>query len=253
MEWNEITISKIESFIDVPIEKGDFRRVDRRFSGLAFAPCGKVVYYHGGKEYISDSTHVLYLPANEKYTLECFEGDICPILNFVCDFDRSEFLSFTVPDTSVFVEKYDKMKEKHYGADEDRHHFCLRELYDILAFLGRVSLPDEKGEYSRDAIRIMRKNLAKNELSNDSIAAMLNISTVYFRKVFYEEVGMPPMSYLRKLRMERAMELLKIPKKSVGEVAAEVGYSGIYPFSRVFKRETGMTPSDYAAKYKNAY
>ena len=64
---------------------------------------------------------------------------------------------------------------------------------------------------------------------------------------------MSPMAYLRRLRMEKAKELLKLPEKSVGEIAEEVGYSGIYQFSRVFKREALMTPSEYASRYKDSY
>ena len=76
---------------------------------------------------------------------------------------------------------------------------------------------------------------------------------LYFRKLFLREMGMSPMAYLRKMRIEKAKEYLKLPSMSVSETAYAVGYSGIYPFSRVFKRETGESPSNYSAKYRNSY
>lgn len=254
MEWNETVVSRIHSVFNIKVEEGKGGRVNRRFSGLVFAPHGKVVYYMNGEEYVSDGTNVLYLPAGGNYTYISLSDDVCPQINFDCDFDRCEFLSFPVSRISVYEEKFENLRKMYYNENGTHsHHACLAALYDILTSLDSESGLAEYGEYSRAAIGIMREEYSDAELSNDSIAARLNISTVYFRKVFQNDVGMPPIAYLRKLRIERAKELLRLPGKRVGEVAFEVGYSGIYSFSRVFKRETGMTPGEYADRYKDAY
>lgn len=254
MEWNESVVGKIHSVLNIKVEAGKGGKVNRPFSALVFAPKGKVVYYMNGEEYVSDGTNVVYLPAGSNYTFMAFEDDICPQINFDCDYDKCEFISFPVSRISVYEEKFEKLRQMYYSENGTRsHHACLAELYDVLASLDSESDLAEYGEYSRAAIRIMREEYSDTELSSDSIASRLNISTVYLRKVFLKDVGMPPIAYLRKIRMERAKELLRLPEKRVGEVAFDVGYSGIYSFSRVFKREIGMTPGEYADRYKDAY
>lgn len=254
MEWSKTVVTRIHNILNVIVKKDERGRVERNFSALVFAPKGKVVYRMNGEEYVSDGTNVIYLPAGGIYIFEAFEDDVCPLINFECDFDRCEILSFPVSDISVYEKKFKKLREIYYNDNSPRaHHACLMALYDIMASLEGEYDEMGHGEYSRKAIAIMAERLFDPLLSNTEIAHALNISTVYFRKLFSDELGTPPMSYLRKMRIEKAMELLRIPEKSVGEIATEVGYSGIYPFSRVFKRETGMTPSDYAAKFKDAY
>ena len=253
MEWNKSVVSKLHSILDINVEKGKGGKVNRHFSGLVFAKNGSVAYRMNGEEYVSDGTNVLYLPCGA-YTYEPLSDDVCPQINFECDFDRSEFLVFPVSNISVYEEKFENLRRMYYNENGTHsHHACLAALYDIMSSLDRESASSEYGKYIRMAISIMHGEYADPCLSNDRVAERLNISTVYFRKAFLKETGKSPMAYLRKLRMEKAKELLKLPEKSVGEIAEEVGYSGIYQFSRVFKREALMTPSEYASRYKDSY
>ena len=253
MEWNETVVKKIHSILNIPVEAGKSGKVARRFSGLVFAKSGSVVYRLDGEEYISDGTNIVYLPVAD-YTFEPTADGICPQINFECDFDKHEFLTFPVSDIGIYEEKFEKLRRMFYDENSSHsHHACFAVLYDILTSLDRESGASEFGEYSKAAIEIMRLEFSSPELSNDMIASRLNISTVYFRKLFLKEVGISPMTYLRKMRMEKAKEYLKLPSMSVGETAYAVGYSGIYPFSRVFKKEVGISPCRYASKYKNSY
>ncbi len=253
MEWNEIVVSKIHSMFNIDVAIGDGGKVNRRFSGLIFAKSGSVLYSMNGEEYVLDREHLVYLPCAD-YFYEPTENGICLQLNFECNFDIGEFLVFPISDVALYEEKLENLRRMFYEENgAHSHHACLAALYDILTSLDKESVSSEHGEYSRAAIDIMRSELSDPELSNDAIAQRLNISTVYFRKLFFRETGMSPMAYLRKMRMEKAKEYLKLPLMSVSETAYAVGYSGIYPFSRVFKREMGEAPSAYSAKYKNSY
>ena len=60
---------------------------------------------------------------------------------------------------------------------------------------------------------------------------------------------MAPTQYLRKLRMERALELLETSLLSIKEIAAKVGYNDSSHFMREFKKSYGSTPSQYRAAY----
>ena len=56
---------------------------------------------------------------------------------------------------------------------------------------------------------------------------------------------MPPKAYITQLRIRYACDLLKSGKYKIGDIAEEVGYKNVYYFSKVFKAQTGSTPSEY--------
>lgn len=253
MEWNEVVINKIHSIVNIDLEKDHGGKVSRRFSGLIFAKSGSVTYKMNGEQYILDADHMVYLPCAD-YSYETTGSGMCFQMNFDCNFDKKEFLVFPISDRELYEGKIEALRRAFYNeSGEHSRHGSFAAFYDILTVLDKESVSAERGEYSRAAIDIMRSELSEPELSNDIIAQRLNISTVYFRKLFLREMGMSPMAYLRKMRIEKAKEYLKLPSMSVSETAYAVGYSGIYPFSRVFKRETGESPSTYSAKYRNSY
>lgn len=254
MEINRIQISKIVSFFDSDVKTGEHRNVKRKCSGLVFAPSGKFVYRHDGKEYISDPTHILLLPEDGEYTIDCIKGDVCSLINFRCNFDKAKFVSFDVPDTAPYIEKYKKMRFEYYEKkDENKYHVCLSMIYDVLSMLETSGCENKIEEFAKSALRFMTENLGDASLSNEKIAAALSVSTVYFRKMFTEKLGSSPMKYLRGMRTEKARELLRVPNSSVSEIAEKTGYSSVYSFSRAFSKECGMPPSEYAGIYKNAY
>lgn len=72
------------------------------------------------------------------------------------------------------------------------------------------------------------------------------------RTVFYGKikaiVGMSPSDFLRSLRMQRAEELIVKSKMNFSQIAFSVGFSDPKYFTKCFKKETGMTPSEYRQK-----
>ena len=56
---------------------------------------------------------------------------------------------------------------------------------------------------------------------------------------------MPPSDFLRRLRMQRAEELIARSKMNFSQIAFNVGFSDPKYFTKCFKKETGMTPSEY--------
>ena len=83
------------------------------------------------------------------------------------------------------------------------------------------------------------------DISLDDVSREVDISPYYFSKVFKEETGANFIEYLTNVRMERAKELLKGSELSMKEICANVGYSDPNYFSRTFKRNVGVTPTEY--------
>ena len=91
----------------------------------------------------------------------------------------------------------------------------------------------------------MHKNYSDVSISNDSLAALCGVSTVYFRKLFTAAYGIPPMRYLKNVRINKAKELLIGDADSISAISENTGFGSVYAFSKAFKAETGVSPSGY--------
>ncbi len=106
---------------------------------------------------------------------------------------------------------------------------------------GSPSLPGYK---LRQITDWMAENVAE-EFNLDRLAARAGLSKFYFNRLFKTAMGMSPSRYHINLRLDAAKRLLRETKKSVVEVALDVGYANPSHFAQLFRRETGLAPSDY--------
>lgn len=83
------------------------------------------------------------------------------------------------------------------------------------------------------------------DLTMEEVAKNLGISCIYLSKLFKKETGQTFLEYLTNYRMERAKYILSKGDYKVYEVAEQVGYKTSQYFSSVFRKNTGMNPSDY--------
>jgi AraC family transcriptional regulator len=90
----------------------------------------------------------------------------------------------------------------------------------------------------------MAQHLAQ-EFNLDRLAAQAGLSKFYFNRLFKSALGLSPSRYLMTLRMGEAKRLLRETKRSVVDVGLDVGYANPSHFAQLFRRETGLSPSDY--------
>ncbi|MDI4644665.1 AraC family transcriptional regulator [Cohnella sp. F6_2S_P_1] len=76
---------------------------------------------------------------------------------------------------------------------------------------------------------------ATEGISVQQVASFAGVHRSYFSDVFAEQVGMPPMKYIQKIRMEKAISLLTETDATITEVALSLGYPNLYTFTRAFK------------------
>jgi AraC-like DNA-binding protein len=79
----------------------------------------------------------------------------------------------------------------------------------------------------------------------EALAEELNVSYPLFRRSFKETVGISPGQYHLNIRIEKACRLLKETSLSMKEVASQLGFESEFYFSRIFKRKTGISPTQY--------
>lgn len=110
---------------------------------------------------------------------------------------------------------------------------------------------ERKRRLSMDAQRLVRMAMAylhehfSGPISRWDLAQYVCISEDYLTYCFRQELGTTPMQYLQRYRVNQAKPLLKNSQKSITEIALEVGFTDSGYFSRVFRRQTGMSPEAF--------
>lgn len=95
------------------------------------------------------------------------------------------------------------------------------------------------------ALNHIINNYAKHSLSIHEYAQMCFMSDSRFSHLFREVTGTTPHKYILQKRIDNAKALLSGSDIKISEVAAYVGFSDPYHFSRVFSKDVGMSPSQY--------
>ncbi len=95
----------------------------------------------------------------------------------------------------------------------------------------------------------MEHNLSR-KVTLEDLARVVHLQSTYFSNLFSKQMGVPPMQYLNRRRVERAAALLFQGEARVEEIAEAVGFSDVYHFSRTFKRFMGLPPTRYRSQIR---
>ncbi|MBS7539731.1 helix-turn-helix domain-containing protein, partial [Ancylobacter lacus] len=100
----------------------------------------------------------------------------------------------------------------------------------------------------RRALEAMRQPLdARMTLAE--LADASGISRFHFSRIFKKHVGISPIAYLERTRIDRAKDLIQRAEMSLAEVAQTVGFADQSHFTRRFKHYTGHTPGAYSREH----
>jgi AraC-like DNA-binding protein len=122
-------------------------------------------------------------------------------------------------------------------------HLITRELFRDNAERGLLSL-----QFMDPLVAAMLADLDKRLSEPVTLAGLARrsgFSAQHLNRIFRKHLGVTPLQYLARLRLERGAELLREGRLTVAEVARRVGFADPYYFSRLFSAHHGMSPSDY--------
>lgn len=149
---------------------------------------------------------------------------------------------YQIPDKEYFLRLYDTFLAR----EEIFPGLSVQMCQNIHEYVEYTQLKEVK------PIRIAKQYIADHynqQLNLESISAKVGFNPAYFSSLFKKETGKNFMEYIMELRIKNAKQLLAATDYSLVEVAEEVGYSEIKYFSKIFKRITGLTPSEYRKLY----
>ena len=221
---------------------------NRTYWGISIKLSGETKYICGKQETISNQYKVVLLPKGSSYCFKSTGGE-CLLIDFDSDFTAESPIGFQIKNNSKAVDIFNKietlliLKPTYYKMQSKQL------LYNLLLLLFETEnnkyIPSQKLEYLTPAIEYIVQHYDDPDITGQFLSSLTSISYTYFRKIFTQSYGSPPMEYLTMLRMKKAAEMLKSDYSSIQSIATSVGYSSIYHFSKMFKKHFGVSPSKF--------
>lgn len=251
---SDLIINKVYSVSTIYTEKNaNAKRRNRPQWALVIKYEGETRYISNGKEYISNINNIALLPKGSNYDWSCKEAGYFSIIEFECEKTYNDIFSFNVKNGEQLhniikrMETGRTLQKTAYRLDE------LKDLYSIISSLIKTAeatyIHSSKKEKIMPAIEYIAQNYNKH-ICNDELASVTNLSTVYFRKLFKEVMGVSPISYIFSVKMNKAQKMLQSDYSSITDIAYSLGYNNLYEFSRDFKKYMGTSPLKYSKQTK---
>ena len=220
-------------------------RTEHRTYELGAGDCFLI---HPGQlvSYISDQNHPW------KYRWAAFTGKESDSWVLQAGFTPEQPV-LSIMEGSVVPASLQGMMEAFYANKESSHLKSLGYLYLIIGEAAEQlstssRLPGAGSQVKRTVkqmIHFMSSQYA-HPISIEQMCDSLGYNRAYLSRVFKQETGLSPVTYLLKLRIEKSRQLLRErPELSVEQVASSVGMTDALYFSRQFKRFCSQSPTSY--------
>ncbi len=98
------------------------------------------------------------------------------------------------------------------------------------------------------AVRYVEENMQRSDLTVEEMSRSMGMSRVHLYKKILALTGKTPIEFIRVLRLKRAAQYLRESQLSVAEIAYKLGFNNPKYFSKYFREEYGISPSDYQMK-----
>ncbi len=137
-----------------------------------------------------------------------------------------------------------------FKSAEDLKRMCANYLTNLAKNIYLLSnTKKQKTSSILSAMNFIKCNYHK-DISRDDVAYAVSLNPCYFSKFFKEQLGESFVSYLRRIRMEKAKTLLESADVTITAVSEKVGYADSKYFSKLFVDYTGVTPGEYRKSIK---
>ena len=264
---NNIDLSKIILkniyAVNVIMRKGKQTYVRKNRTNYAFSLKleGETIYTSKSKKYFSNIENLIMISKNSEYTYTSTEPGECIMIEFDADFENQnfDFLAFKLSKKSqyeisrlfTYMSSVWKTKRNNYLLK------CKSIFYEILS---EIKIENEQSYTNKNLTKIIEPSIdymsfhyEDVNISLESLAQLSGISTIYFRKIFFKVYKTSPIKHLINIRINKAKEFLRGDYISISDIAELTGFASVYTFSKTFKKETGLSPTEYRKNKLSQY
>lgn len=187
---------------------------------------------------------------NDEYS----EVSLEDFLNFVSSKETGPFITLKVSQKNEIITLLNRILKERENNDigsEFLNYLLVLELFVLISRALKMEWENSikhKSPKLKELIRISVNYINNNferDISLGDIAKFVFLSPSYFTRAFKEEMRISPISYLLKVRVERAKELLADTDQKISDIALSVGFSNQQRFNEIFKKYTNLTPLQY--------
>jgi len=222
----------------------------RRFHGFIIKLRGATEYTVGEHRWLLEAGQILFVPQGSSYQICQVEPGYSYVVNFTCPVELPMGKLPLPPEMDITqaAEKLLRFYQKGsiYGALG-----CLYGILEKTELADRYVSPREK-QLLEPVIAYLQAHLTEPDLDVGGLADLAGVSQVYLRRIFKKQQGVSPAGYVLRQRLQLAQELLLSGEQlTVAQVANLAGFRDPLYFSRLFKRQLGLSPTEYCAEHKN--
>lgn len=144
-----------------------------------------------------------------------------------------------------FADLLEKSRSPRPELTKAANHGLLAFLYSLDGGLPASRAPTDNAHVEK-ALAIMQSAI-EGDIELGVLCDRIQLSREHFVRLFSDRMGMPPMRYYSRLKIEAACAMLSSTNLRVKEIADKLGYENQFNFARAFKRVSGMSPTSYRA------
>jgi two-component system response regulator YesN len=147
------------------------------------------------------------------------------------------------------IEDIDRFKNiGNFTSFNDYFHDLKYEILYISEYIKAMQGLCEEKSAVQQSICYINENYHK-DLNLAMVSNEVSLNYFYFSQLFKDTVGENFKDYLKKVRIAKAKELLKMGEHKIYEVGKKVGYTDSKQFTKVFRKVTGISPTEYREKF----
>ena len=226
--------------------------------------CNGIIYLSGyvgvytdkyGDKLEATQNSLVFLPQKSEYTVLNADCALADTDAYLLEFNmRSNGEEIVIMDKPFLIDRFPNrevttlIKEivRLYEASVRCYPAIKGKIYELISIIFNGEFSDKNDKYSsiRKGIELLESNVY-GDISISDVALSCNVSEAHFRRLFKEYAQKSPIQYRIELKISYAKRMLTDTDMSVESIAEALSFESSSYFCRVFKKKTGMTPSEY--------
>lgn len=248
MEFKNLKIKKLDYTIRYSSSVREFSSNNGANHIIGIQLAGSAKHSFDTKNFTIEKNCIYFLNQKENYDVKVLEATTCLSIHFqTYEPIDTESFCIKINNPSEVFNILEKIDLKHLSTYDE--HLQMSDFYTLCslfnAYYNQKYFP--KNERLDESISYLKAHFTeKNCLEHAAFQS--GLSRRRFNDIFKNHYGITPNKYLTNLRIEHAKKLLMMNELTVSDVAMHCGFSDIYYFSKVFKKETGINAKSYSLR-----
>lgn len=145
----------------------------------------------------------------------------------------------------LFMNIINELQQKKDGYEVMAHTYLIHLLINVARERSITKVPNKYISNQIEAARLYFNENYNETINIDEYASQNGMSISWFIRCFKSQTGYTPLQYILNLKLNNAQTLLESTNYTINEISNLVGYDNQLYFSRLFRKQKGMSPQQY--------